>query len=335
MISWFAPPPDSRSGLAVYARGLLPFLRERTEVQWVQAGSEAPAEARRIYNLGNHPDNAPVLARALAEPDTVLLHDANLHHAALSLDRPEEAFGDGGRAGRLRRQGSWLESYETLDPAIVPVLERQRLILVHSEYAREALRMRGVRASIAVIPMGVVAPPCAVEKDACSIGLFGHIGANRRIDEILDGVHILRRDFPGLVLKAVGASMPKALQEEPGVVLMCGLSDEDYFRELARTTLFLNLRYPVMGETSLTTLQAMALGTACAVYDLGSYAELPEAAVLKVRPGGGWTGPVSKLLAGEGTRRTMEAAAERWVRERHSPSVWAKALWEALCGSRN
>jgi hypothetical protein len=90
-----------------------------------------------------------------------------------------------------------------------------------------------------------------------------------------------------------------------------------------------------MGETSLTTLQAMALGTVCAVYDLGSYAELPEAAVLKVRPDSVWTGPVSDLLAGEERRRTMESAARAWIRERHAPPIWAKAFWEALCGSRN
>jgi glycosyltransferase involved in cell wall biosynthesis len=304
-------------------------------VQWVQASAEAPSGSRRIYNLGNHPDNAPVLARALAEPDTVLLHDANLHHAALALDHPDEAFGDGGGAARLRERGAWLEAYEALHPAIVPVLERQRLILVHSDYARETLRMRGVRAPIAVIPMGVAVPVAAGGKDACSIGLFGHIGANRRVDEILDGVRVLRKTYPGLVLKAVGATMPKALEEAPGSVVRRNLSDDEYFRELARTTVFLNLRYPVMGETSLTTLQAMALGTVCAVYDLGSYAELPDSAVLKVRPGGDWAGPVAELLAGEGKRRTMEAAAQEWVRERHAPSVWAKALWEALCGSRS
>ena len=134
MIYWFAPPTGSRSGLAIYARDLLPSLAKRAKVEWVRADAVVPAGARRIYNLGNHKDNAPVLARALAEPDVVLLHDTNLHHAALALDRPEDAFGDGDQALRLRKCGAWLEPYEALDPAIVPVLERQRLILVHSAY---------------------------------------------------------------------------------------------------------------------------------------------------------------------------------------------------------
>lgn len=335
MIYWFAPPLESRSGLVIYARGLLPFLAEYTEVEWVQSDSDLPSGARRIYNLGNHRDNASILARALAEPDIAILHDANLHHAALGLDRPEEGFGDGRETLRLRERGVWLEPYEALTPAIVPVLERQRLILVHSRYAREVILMHGIGVPVAVIPMGVIVPELAVEKDACSIGLFGHIGTNRRLKSILEGAGILRQRFPGLILKAVGQSMPAELERAGGVVVRRGLSDDEFFMELARTTLFLNLRFPVLGETSLSTLQAMALGTACAVYDLGSYAELPDDAALRVRPDEDWPGPVGRLLAGEGRRRAMETTARDWVRLRHAPEVWAKAVWEALCGSPN
>jgi len=332
MIYWFAPPPDSKSGLAIYARDLLPFLREHSEAEWVQAGAAVPPGVRRIYNLGNHPDNAPILERAMSEPDTVLLHDANLHHAALALEHPEAAFEDSGRALRLRERGAWLGPYEALDPALAPVLKRQHLVLVHSAYAREILRMHGVSVPIEIIPMGVAVPDISVMKDASSLGLFGHIGTNRRIDEILDGVRALRKRLPDLILKAVGAAVPEALSAAPGVIVLQGLSDDEFLKELARTTVFLNLRYPVMGETSLTTLQAMALGTVCAVLDLGSYAELPYASVLKIRPYEEWTGPVAALLGETEKRRAMETAARAWVRERHTPAAWAKAVWEALCG---
>jgi len=332
VIYWFAPPADSKSGLAVYARDLLPFLKEHGEVEWVRAGAVVPPGARRVYNLGNHRDNAAVLARALAEPDIVLLHDANLHHAALGLDDPSEAFGDD-RALRLRRRGVWLEPYEALEGALVPVLRRQKLILVHSEYAREVLRMRGIGVPAAVIPMGVVVPRATAEKEGCSIGLFGHIGTNRKVGEILDGVRSLRARYPDLILKAVGASVPEALDGEPGVVVRRGLPDEGFFKEMAATTLFLNLRYPVMGETSLSTLQALALGTVAVVSELGSYAELPDAAVVKVPPDAPWTGPVAGLLADPARRQAMEAAARAWVEQRHAPRAWAAALREALCNS--
>jgi glycosyltransferase involved in cell wall biosynthesis len=335
MIYWFAPPPGSKSGLAVYARDLLPQLRKHAEVEWVQAGAAVPTGARRVYNLGNHPANAPVLARALAEPDAVLLHDTCLHHAALALGRSEEAFGDGGRAARLRERGVWMEPYEVLDPALLPLLGRQKLVLVHSEYARETLAMRGVETPVAVIPMGVVVPEGKAEKDPCSIGLFGHLGANRRAEEVLDRTRRLRKRFPGLALKAVGASVPAALDGQPGVEVLRDLPDAEFFSQLARVTVFWNLRYPVTGETSLTTLQAMALGTVCAVLDLGSYAELPDDAVLKVAPNEDWTEAVGALLADGGKRLAMEEAGRAWVRERHSPERWATAVGEALCGSRN
>jgi glycosyltransferase involved in cell wall biosynthesis len=335
VIYWFAPPAGSRSGLAVYTRDLLPFLAAHGEAKWVQADHPVPPGARRVYNLGNHPDNAPLLARALAEPDIVLLHDANLHHAAMALDDPGAAFGDGGRSVRLRGRGVWLPPYETLDPALAAVLARQRLVLVHSEYAREVLAMRGVRTPVAVVPMGVAVPGVKADKDPCSLGLFGHIGANRRVEEVLDRARRLRERLPGLVLKAVGASVPAALDGQPGVEVLRGLPDAKFFAQLARVTVFWNLRYPVMGETSLTTLQAMALGTVCAVLDLGSYAELPDGAALKVDPDADWTEPVGALLADGGKRRAMEEAGRAWVRERHSPERWAKAVGEALCGSHN
>ena len=336
MIYWVAPPAESRSGLAVYARDLLPFLRQKEEVRWGAPGDATPKAAERIvYNIGNHPSSAPALEQAWDQPDTVLLHDINLHHAVLAAAEPAKYFEDGALPMDLHASGVWRDADAVHAPGIAPLMNRQRLILVHSEYAREVLAMRGVRTPSAVIPMGVQVPSVRAEKDACSLGLFGHIGTNRGVGEILDACARIRKNLPGLVLKVAGQSVPPELEAAPRVVMRKALSDGEYFEELASATVVLNLRYPVMGETSLTTLQAMALGTVCAVYELGAYAELPDNAVLKLRPDGCLDAPLEAILKDAPRRRAMEAAAKAYVGDFHSPRLWADRIWMVLCGSPN
>ena len=336
MIYWVAPAAESRSGLAVYSRTLLPFLEAKDAVRWMAPTEAVPAGSGRVvYNLGNHSDNAAAMEQAWNAPDTVVAHDVNLHHAALAASDPGRFFESGNLPLELRAAGVWSEPLAVHMPAIAPLLNRQRLIFVHSQYALDVLRMRGVRAPVEVLPMGVVVPEIRSEKKPCSIGLFGHIGANREMDAVLDAFRRLRGARPGLVLKMIGQRVPECVEREPGIVVKRGLPDGDCFAELAAVTVALNLRYPVMGETSLTTLQAMALGTACMVFELGAYAELPDGGVLKVNPGEPWEERLEALLDDVPRRREMEKAARAYVRAYHAPAQWAERFWEGLCGSRN
>ena len=334
MIAWVAPPIESRSGLAVYARDLLPFLKEKEEVRWIPLEGEIPHGTDRIiYNLGNHPANSPTLHRAWDRPDTVLLHDVNLHHAVLGLQDPCRFFETGDASIELRNHGAWLDAYESYARGLGPLLQRQRLVLVHSAYAKEVLAMHGVKTPVAVIPMGVVAPRLSADKEPLTLGLFGHIGANRQVAEIVTMIASLKMEFSALEFKAVGKQIPEALKNLDGVRILQDIPDEQYFEELARTTLFLNLRYPVMGETSLTTLQAMALGTVPVVYDLGSYAELPGDAAVKVPIQDDLAKILAGLLMDPKRRISMERAGWIYAKENHSPQRWAGKIWEALCGS--
>ena len=336
MIYWVAPPAESRSGLAVYSKTLLPFLEAKDGVKWMAPKEAVPAgSGRAVYNLGNHPDNAAAMEQAGNAPDTVVLHDVNLHHAALAASDPVRFFESGDLPLTLRSAGVWNETLAVHAPALVPLLNRQRLIFVHSRYALDMLRMRGIHVPVEVLPMGVVVPEIRSEKELCSIGLFGHIGGNREMDVVLDVFRRLRGGQPQLTLKMIGQRVPECVEREPGIVVKRGLSDGDFFAELSATTVALNLRYPVLGETSLTMLQAMALGTVCLVFELGAYAELPESTVLKVNPGEPWDQRLEALLGDVPRRREMEKAARAHVRAYHAPERWAERFWEGLCGSRN
>jgi hypothetical protein len=336
MITWIAPPAESRSGLAVYSMTLLPFLEGKDTVRWLPPGGAVPSDGgRRVYNLGNHPDNAPAMQAAWDSPDTVILHDVNLHHAALAASDPGRYFECGDLPLELRAAGAWSEPLAVHAPALAGLLNRQRLVFVHSRYALEVLRMRGVRVPVEVLPMGVAVPVVRSDKDPVSIGLFGHMGSNRELAGVLEAFRRLRGARPALALKLIGQRVPDGVDREPGIVVKRGLSDGDFFKELSGVAVALNLRYPVMGETSLTTLQAMALGTVCLVYELGAYAELPDNAVLKVGPGAPWDPPLEALLDDAPRRKEMEKAAVEHVRAEHAPARWAERFWEGLCGSRN
>jgi glycosyltransferase involved in cell wall biosynthesis len=60
------------------------------------------------------------------------------------------------------------------------------------------------------------------------------------------------------------------------------VTDEDFYRYLSIVDIFVNLRYPSMGESSATLLQAFSLSKACVITNDAWFAEIPDTCAVKI-----------------------------------------------------
>jgi glycosyltransferase involved in cell wall biosynthesis len=192
-LAFVSPLPPVRSGIADYARDLLPHLVESFEVEvFVDPRHPLVAEGaygtlplhpgtelgRRfadfdgvVYQLGNNLHHRFVLELAGELPGIVVLHDLVLHHLYEEIAGLEDEWGTYGAALREAygpigtavvqwkrwRLASDRENFDL--PLFEPIGARSRGILVHSRSAAAAVRRRLPQTPIERIPMGIPREP--------------------------------------------------------------------------------------------------------------------------------------------------------------------------------
>jgi glycosyltransferase involved in cell wall biosynthesis len=309
-VAYYSPLPPSRSGIADYSALLLPALRERIEVVVARPGGRAPAADVALYHIGNEPDAHAWIADALHQrPGVVVLHEYVLHHLVAGmtigrgngrgyLDAMERDLGVAGRLLGLGVLDNLLPLLWETQPERFPlsgvVLDDARGLIVHSSYVGERARAarydgRLWRIPHPAWPMHAIEPARDVAGEPL-IGCFGYLNMNKRIPQLLEAFASFRRERPGARLLLVGAAgerfdVGRRLER---LGLTEGVDRIDYVREermwslMAACDVLVNLRYPTMGETSGSVIRALGLGKPLVVSDVGWFAELPDAAVLKV-----------------------------------------------------
>lgn len=141
-IALITTPPGVRSGIGDYTRHLLPYLRERAEVElfvedriWVEGEGTRPASSIRpreheqiLYQVGNERAHAFMRPMIAALGGTVLLHDWVLFDQAVAA-RPELARGGwrGVRAaleeGGVREMRIWARARKRGVPELASPIE--------------------------------------------------------------------------------------------------------------------------------------------------------------------------------------------------------------------
>lgn len=165
---------------------------------------------------------------------------------------------------------------------------------------------------------------------------FGYISPNRRLDALLEALagmkekEDLRLDVYGEVWnESYLRERVQSLGLEKVVTLHGFVSDAELDEALDAADLAVNLRFPTMGESSLTQLRIWEHALPTLVTAVGWYRHLPEEAVLFVRPQSEiadiqkhlralFAAPARLAEMGRRGRRTLEA--------RHSPEVYAESL---------
>jgi len=196
-LAFVGPLPPVRSGIADYARDLLPYVARDFDVEIFVEDRHATADAtegsvrvrpaselrrRRgefrhvVYQLGNNLHHRFVLELAHELGGIVVLHDLVLHHLYEEIAGVEdewEAYGDALResygpiGGEVMRWKRWrlaseLENFEL--PLFEAIAAASRGVLVHSEWAKAQVCRRLPSTPVRRIRMGVP-PEAALDRD--------------------------------------------------------------------------------------------------------------------------------------------------------------------------
>ena len=267
-----------------------------------------------LYHFGNNPHHHLDMYRAFRlHPGVAVLHDTVLYYLMAGLGRGgmleeflfnygahrfDEFFAlerDCPNGDRLRYPRP--ERY----PMAKRILTQAKGLIVHSETSAKLVVAQGALCPVHVVPLlayppmlepGTVATRAArraelgIGEDELIIGCFGYNGPTKRLPVLFEAVHRLRARLPCRVLlvgEAEALDRDIAASQVVDRVIRAGFVDDQRFGSLLRSIdILVNLRFPSMGETSATLIQALACGIPSLVSDHAWFAELPGDVVRKI-----------------------------------------------------
>jgi glycosyltransferase involved in cell wall biosynthesis len=170
-----------------------------------------------------------------------------------------------------------------------------------------------------------------VPVDALVFGSFGILGRGKMNEEAVQAFAQVAHEFPRAEFLFVGPDFGQGAAREAADALGLGdrvrilgrLADTDYDDLIAITDVGVNLRRPpTYGETSGSLLDLLRFGVAAVVTDIGSFSELPDGIVRKVR----WsadglaalTAAFRELSRDPTLRVRMGRAARQYIQQSHA-----------------
>jgi len=270
-----------------------------------------------FYNLGNnHLFHGSIWQVARLQPGAVILHDLRLHEFFDSLYRNQWQDTDGylaqmathyGEDGRnaaeesLKNGSTGIHSLAERYPLTALALENSLGVLVHTREAYEELKQANRwLVAYAALPFSqkLQSPRVRERQNGLRVDgppfrliVFGFINRNRRLDVLLQALaQFPRKDKflldiygeiwdPGYIKKQI-----QSLGLDRQVTLRGFASESDLDVALAAADLAVNLRFPTMGEASISQLRIWAHALPTLVTSVGWYGGLPDNVVAHVRP---------------------------------------------------
>src|SRR5215471_5780078 len=273
-----------------------------------------------IYHVGNNPHfHLDIYKVLLRFPGVVVLHDLVLYflvagqgkgglikefcenYGLVKLDELWRVFNES-PDGDLLRYGN-----PARYPLIRRALDRSHAIVVHNQTSATQLAEMGFGSKVHVIPhlcyedqvirvkqkgSSALRSHLGFTETEIVIGIFGFIAPTKRIDKVFRAVRMMLDETPNLPLRILivgeGTSLNDAIYSHglQDIVIETGFVPESEFLEFMNTAdIVANLRYPSMGESSGSLVQAMSLGKPVLVTNDASFAELPDNVVIKISHG--------------------------------------------------
>lgn len=343
-LGYWAPMPPEPTGVADYARDLKTALEPYFEI--VQ---DRPGDAN-LYQLGNNALHSRILARALAEPGVVLLHDATLHHLYLgqlseAAYRDELAFNGIGtdEANELWRRRAGAAS----DPAyfrhglLRRVVSTAQLVLTHNVDAEERAADAGAQRVVRIPHVRLSHPEVSAQTRArwrlergifpttLAVGVFGYLRETKRIGPVRRASGRAGRPIQ-LILSGPNTSVE--LERGEPVLRLPPLAEPEFSTALAAMDLGVCLRHPSAGETSGMAIRFLSLGVPVLISDRPDRVGLPcgitipatAAEELHLEEVFRWA------AANRAELRRIGQAGEAAILEYHDPQRVALRIAEAL-----
>jgi glycosyltransferase involved in cell wall biosynthesis len=301
-----------------------------------------------VYHVGNNPYVHLDILKILRHwPGIVVLHDVVVYYLFAGLGPP----------GLLKylwivERDNGLDSLkEIVDNSTghsilcYPHPERHPLtsalfpyathIIVHNRSAKEQILKMSYTGPIDVIPLAFPSADAelnakgleklrqkhGITSDELVIGCFGFIGPTKRIAQICRALSRLKEKLKFRFLVVGEGEDVRPAIESAGlseVTIRTGFVEDAQFSQyLGLTDIVVNLRYPSMGESSLTLLRAQALGKPVIVTRDATFAEFPDETIYKIDVGPDeerdLAAAIETLAQDPCARARMGEAARRYV----------------------
>jgi glycosyltransferase involved in cell wall biosynthesis len=290
-----------------------------------------------VYHLGNDAFHFHTARHALHLPGHVVLHDTDLDDLLDYLVRRDVISAERRDAERLLESSMGL----TRSSGIVSFVNRQRSVIVHSEFDRLAVQeaaLGAVACHVLNLPVGVPRVRRHAEMREARVGLAGVLRPEL-------GTSLVRRlaldpQFRHVRFDVFGSAQARepsllALKTLPNVTTAVGLSDHDFQRRLSEVDILLNFRQGYRGEASLGVLEAMRYGVVNIVRGgVGWFEELPSDAVVKVKTEAELRDELARLIHDAARRESIGHRAQEFVRAKHSHELYAAQLADAFAAAQ-
>lgn len=170
--------------------------------------------------------------------------------------------------------------------------------------------------------------------------IFGHIGTNRRIESVLDALatfaekESFKLDIYGeLWDETYIKQYISRLNLEQQVTIRGFVSEEELEIALAQADLAINLRYPSMGEASISQLQIWSHALPSLVTQTNWYADIPQDTVVFVRPDHEIEDihrNLENFLNKPELYREMGRKGQKYLEYNHHPQVYVQSLLDIV-----
>jgi len=312
-----------------------------------------------IYHIGNHyGHHNSIYEYAIELPGIAVLHDFSLHNLMAArliahaqdptgyVNEMQKRYGDQGyKVARDILDGKRVPVWETAESIRYPlnhtIVEVSRGLVVHSDFARERLEKNNDVTPIAkvALPARTLSLPkpaqiralrrkYKIKSETFILGSFGYVTRTKRIDKILSALRQVVADGNDNLLFMIVGHREEGYDIH-GLIRESGLSKyvlnvgsvelADFEDHIRLCDVCLNLRYPTQGESSASLLRVRGMGKPTIVTDVGSFSEIPDEIVRKVRHDASEVDDIAveitTLLKDPKARAVMGKKAHQFVRD--------------------
>lgn len=316
---------------------ILKFAAPNHKVTDFKAGDYERFDAV-IYHIGNSEYHRNIIRAALVFPGYMILHDTDLnglYHNLLESDYiTQHRFDAEENLDKIVAAGTTAGTYSRF---ITSLVNNQKGVIVHSNYAKEAVEAKLVRKDVTVshleLPFDTpIYPEISSRFEARpkpTIAFAGIIAKVKGID-LMEEI-ALSAEFANCQINIFGFSTHlteqlKKLSLLPHVNIVTNLSDFEFQQLLSSSDILVNVRLAYRGETSGSTLSHMRYGGIPIVRNFGWFSELPSKAVIKVKKPEDTTAALAELVNNPAQRHELHAQALRYMQEKHSLRDYAQEM---------
>ena len=267
-----------------------------------------------LYQMGNSRYHTAIYLTLRRYPGITILHEYMLHHFLLDLAMRREDWSFYWRELAYHTSPELMKKVSPKRPAFPPglplarrVIELSLGVIVHNQDMVSRVLADAPQARAVVAPMGMPLPsqPASDKEQmrtsrgrlnlpiaAYLVGIFGHLSPHKRIEVILGAFARLRQQHPEAMCLIVGQNtgdynlpaLLEALDLAPDSVIITGFVASTVLADYIQAAdVWVNLRYPVHGETSAAALRLMAYGKPVIVSDVTTFASFPDEVCIRVK----------------------------------------------------